>query len=598
MEDWRIRGLLPRTPPEGLISWALDHNEDDLGGEYMIFNSQRVNLPPDMQELMDNRTRGHKVWATRLTCTACNEDTMTRKITGYDGFYLEFGEDGQAYTVDYDEAQWDHVQRMQMAQGDEFYCPMCGSKVKALSGKKLKGGRTKRLQVASLEVMGELCAVVYWLVEREILEWGTYTNAIPRDAFVLDEDGKLLHFSHGRTDMSGNNHSRGLWERVMSLKDTWGKLYHDWGSAMDKKRGSAIYPVIPSLVGTSGEKTGLHSYWAKGGWYPVTYLRLWRKRKNVENLVNAGFAKLLDSMLEGAAEGGYSPPLDYNGMELLDLRKRKPYEILRLRKQEYRAIPVHRLTKESLYALYHYRAKGGTEPADQVIDAFFAAGSGPMKDLLTLMDQTGETSLGKIIRYLNKQGYTLRNARLLLDARDMARALNEGRPLTEEQLWPRHLRQVHDRLMEQQAALNDWKRANKWKEGFDKVARECKSLEWNDGELCVVLPKCNQDLITEGNVLRHCVGGYGQRHSEGENLIFFIRHYRRPERSYYTLNIQMGRTPSRVQLHGYGNERHGKNKEYKHKIPRKVLDFCDRWEKEVLRPYCKERYKANKEKSA
>lgn len=122
-----------------------------------------------------------------------------------------------------------------------------------------------------------------------------------------------------------------------------------------------------------------------------------------------------------------------------------------------------------------------------------------------------------------------------------------------------------------------------------------------DGELCIRLPRSNGDLIREGRVLCHCVGGYGNRHSEGKDLIFFVRHYRRPERSYYTLNISMGLIPKEIQLHGYRNEAHiDKSGSYKrHRIPKKVRAFCNRWEKEILMPYCLARYGAeNKEKTA
>lgn len=65
-----------------------------------------------------------------------------------------------------------------------------------------------------------------------------------------------------------------------------------------------------------------------------------------------------------------------------------------------------------------------------------------------------------------------------------------------------------------------------------------------------------------------------------------MRHYRRPERSYYTLNIDLTLPrPKEIQLHGYGNEHHGERKQYHHNIPKKVRDFCDRWEREVLTPW-------------
>lgn len=81
------------------------------------------------------------------------------------------------------------------------------------------------------------------------------------------------------------------------------------------------------------------------------------------------------------------------------------------------------------------------------------------------------------------------------------------------------------------------------------------------------------------------VGGYSHSHVSGSPVLF-VRHRRRPERPYYTLNISLtGDAPRRLQLHGYGNERHGDKKQYTHTIPKKVLDFCDRWEREVLAPW-------------
>ena len=57
----------------------------------------------------------------------------------------------------------------------------------------------------------------------------------------------------------------------------------------------------------------------------------------------------------------------------------------------------------------------------------------------------------------------------------------------------------------------------------------------------------------------------------------------------------MGDRPKEVQLHGYGNERHGLNKQYSHKIPAKVRAFVDRWKNEILIPWF---VSQKKEKSA
>ena len=111
-------------------------------------------------------------------------------------------------------------------------------------------------------------------------------------------------------------------------------------------------------------------------------------------------------------------------------------------------------------------------------------------------------------------------------------------------------------------------------------------MEWTDGELCIRLPRDNGELVAEGDTLRHCVGGYGKGHIEGRTVVFFVRHYRRPERSYYTMDYGFNANePHRHQLHGYGNERHGKHKEHSHRIPQKVKEFCARWEREILMPW-------------
>ena len=81
------------------------------------------------------------------------------------------------------------------------------------------------------------------------------------------------------------------------------------------------------------------------------------------------------------------------------------------------------------------------------------------------------------------------------------------------------------------------------------------------------------------------------------DMFLFVRHYRRPERPDYTLNISFDGTESEeIQLNGYGNERHGTHKQYRHKIPQKVRDFVDRWEREIMFPWWREQQK--KEKTA
>ena len=46
-----------------------------------------------------------------------------------------------------------------------------------------------------------------------------------------------------------------------------------------------------------------------------------------------------------------------------------------------------------------------------------------------------------------------------------------------------------------------------------------------------------QEIISEGQALQHCVGGYAERHAEGKTTILFIRRKDNLDTPYYTLEI-------------------------------------------------------------
>ena len=197
----------------------------------------------------------------------------------------------------------------------------------------------------------------------------------------------------------------------------------------------------------------------------------------------------------------------------------------------------------------------------------------------------------RVVRYLEKQDAIQEGVQLLIDYRKMLR--DSGLAEDGETLWPRELMVAHDRV----AQLWTGRGNASYQMGFTSTYLQYRELEWTDGELCVVLPQTEMDLVAEGKTLRHCVGTYGKEHCSGRP-IFFIRHRRRPERSYYTLQINMTKAiPQEIQLHGYGNEHHGAHKQYRHKISQKVRDFCDHWKREVLMPWFAERRAADKKPS-
>lgn len=588
---------LPEAPPKGLLAWAEDTQVEELGGEYTAFHNERIETPPGMQNLMDNRTTGRKVWATFCTCTACGEEWVTKRGTTPESFWIVAGEDGGTYTADIgDDVGAYGMYYQEIGEWDRIVCPGCGWETTVLHQKSVRGGRTKRLQVAQLLNIGKYTTILYWMVEKTISEYGTCLGAVPRYAYAIDEKGTVKAFSHKEGGGAFCQERQSRWHRLSDSADRWNAQYSDWGSINNRKAGTEIWEKFPKqeeMVGTTGEKTGLWNYWKANGYAPATYLKLWRAAPGIENLANAGFGGLIAKIIHGSMTARYD--LMAEARQVLDLTKRKPHEMLQVSRADYKSLPKN-ISKKQLLILRGYREIGGQLPPDVVWEKLKNV---PAETLFAQISTHGG-SLEKYEHYLEKQRLHLKDIQLLADARALAQALHPETPLTEEELWPRNLVAVHDRLTRQRLLAIDPKKNQDLQAGFDAVLERFAEIQWTDKELAVILPKSNLELVMEGSTLNHCVGGYGGSHAKGKRIILFIRHYRRPERSYYTLNISFeGDRPREIQLHGYGNERHGPHKQYQHTIPKKVRAFVDRWETEVLAPWWARQLKEQqKEKSA
>ena len=593
--EW-IRERLPHTPSEEMLRWVRMSCGDELGEEYLIFRGERVRIRPTMAEILEREClpRDRWEWAAYCTCTACREDFYTQKVPGYDAIRLAVSEDGCSYPLEpgevYPAGEYQDVVTLEEAHsGETLYCPMCGNNVKLIHSKYLRGGRTKRIMVQSVDNIEGYTTVFYWMACRTVDEDGVDLYRVePMDAYVLTERGGLERYTHVQKNTFGYRMLK-CWCRTGNCKDTRDYVYKDWGSIANRKMGAMEFGGCPNLGGTTGEKTGLEEFMAAGGYNAVQYLKYWRTHRNIENMVKCGQGELVLSIFREANR--YCSGVDAEMKKYLDMTRKKPHEMLRISKEEFRKIRNNRicLHANDLDYFTQYRKCGGKLSLPEFLNVLPSFGRSGISAAMQIMMQSRGADLDKITRYMEKQNMRANQVQYLVDVRRMHEQINDGQPMTQEQLWPRRLAAAHDRadqiLMERRRLAKEEER-KKYDRKFEQIAQKYTDLQWNDGDLCVVLPMSAKDLHDEGKILRHCVGGYSDRHISGSDTIFFVRKYRRPERSYYTLDIRMNKErPEEVQLHGYGNERHGKNKEFTHSIPKKVRDFVDRWEREVLLPW-------------
>lgn len=589
------------------MDWARENCSEELGPEYTIYHCERVKVYPKLEELMEYQSMApvRTVWGAFCDCTACGDSYETVKLPGEKAIRIVEGEDGVPYEIGAtgDVANWgDGVWPLDIYEGENMNCPHCLAATTLIHSKNLEGGRTKQIMVVALQNVEKYTAIVYWLVHHYMEASGlTLFGATPADAYVLDEGGKLHHYNYiKRAGFYGTETTREEWKLMPGCKDNIDRIYHDWGSINNRKRGADLWPVFPDMEGTTGEKTAIDVY-LKVGFIPVEYLKLWRSYPSIENLCRQNCAKVVAGVIKEAYR--YSSEAKAEAMKYIDLTAKRPHRMLGISKEAFKEIKKKgiQLSLQDMERWDKYRKAGGKLGFVDLMTAVEDFKDEGIHAAIQIMQIYKDADIDKLRRYMAKQNIRPSECGILLDARRMAKELAGIRALTPEEMWPRNLPAFHDRLDRQ---LNAMRRARKaGKKGcldakFTEIKQLLAPLEWTDGELCVVIPSCEEDLIHEGDVLRHCVGGYGEAHCLGKDTIFFIRHYRRPERPYYTLDIDMTERPKERQLHGYGNERHGLKKQYTHKIPQKVRDFCDQWKENVLLPWYAEQQAKQEVKTA
>lgn len=620
MDIERMQGLLPEKPCNGLYERFLGrgrHAESKLGGEFLIFHRESITIEPELQACMSpedwavHSKETKRKWGAICFCTACEEEFIAGFVSDpiLRGIALGQGADGQlydGYPYDaYGNTAWDCV--IEIPEGEHIQCPLCDSYVQVLRRSDLRQGRTYQLAVASVEVIEQYAALVTWFVRRRIDEDGFWEEDIrPRDALVIDENGRLQHFIHTKGGGFIGEGDLAEWRYSQSFGDAFQRRYYNFDSINHRLVGGKCYTNMPWLAGTTGEKSGLAEYMQEGGGWPHMYLKLWRAHPNVENLIKAGWIGLIEKNIDRKLNQSF----EYYGAKNtttpvipgVDLKEKKPHKMLGITKAESKTLQAALSDPDAFGEWIAWR-----DGPQQITATEFAelkkmfGGVSVLAELRGLYHDHGEEwELRAVLRYVrqHKEMKPQNVVQTLLDYRNMYREQHpRRRKFTPAELWPVALRREHDVLAERALIRKSEKEREKLLKGFAEVLQKYGDLEWTDGDLCIRLPRNNGELYTEGTVLRHCVKRYGNAHVKGEDTIFFVRHYRRPERSYYTLDICMtADMPYEKQLHGYGNEHHGKHLEDSHTIPEKVRAFVDRWKVEVLAPWVA-RQKAAQKKS-
>ena len=248
---------------------------------------------------------------------------------------------------------------------------------------------------------------------------------------------------------------------------------------------------------------------------------------------------------------------DMSHRDLVNWKAKKPKGFLKITLNELRdfeqsAKVVYSLQTLEVYA--RHKRKGEKIPFEVCRFEVVLEESSLFKEVKNYID------IKKLYEYRRRQqkNKTWSGERNYLDYLHHAQMC--GYDLTQKNiLYPRDIQQAHD------DAVANWQivQAEKEKEKAEAEAKKygyperykklCKKYAFEYGDLMIVVPERASEIITEGNVLHHCVGSYTSDHIKGQTTILFLRHISEPDKPYYTIEVnEKGKYI--VQCHGFMNE--------------------------------------------
>ena len=554
METCDYANLIPKSPPKGIVKWLKQtRNYWECGVlKYKQVSREEADAYTYHDDFFADIRAGadaEKLRPALLYCTECNRYMLAGYIPakGCHGYGVSSG-------VQLLDSYWQEGTRFQ--DGEAMLCPGCGATVKLRSTTSMRYGQTEEHFVVVPTVKKNLLALTEWRIARHFSTQLEESWSFDAFCSYIYDGGRLHRLVNWRCGMMGCYYQLETWEEPKRMVDTLG--------------APVFYTEdMPSLEGTELENAKLWDYarqaCPKDLFYPVAYLRLYRRRPAVENLITAGMGMLLGQAIAQECE---RVSVGYNGIRTvapklswMNWKERQPAKILGLDRAELRQAAKEQWTLKKLQA---YR----TVKADTTLADFELATQKLGLDFVERFHQAG-APLARTVRYLQKQQ---EDPFILLDYWDMADRLDLD--LQEAVIrWPPHLRGAHDRA----ASQIQYQKNAPVNLRFAAMTERCRGLAWEHDGICIRPAESVEELVQEGKTLHHCVGGYGPAHADGR-IILFIRHTRRPERSWFTLNVDV-REKKILQNHGYGNEyAHGR----KLTIPRAVQDFVALWKREVL----------------
>lgn len=251
----------------------------------------------------------------------------------------------------------------------------------------------------------------------------------------------------------------------------------------------------------------------------IEYLRLYCKHPNIEYLLKSGYYPIIETF-----HGFWGGKRTLSVYSEINWKSNNLLKMLNLNRTEFFTLKG----SESYYEYYIcWRERFPKLKPDELLALakIFKSEHGTLKKFC---EETG-LKPQRIARYLNENKVSTYD---YSDYIDQCRELGYDMHDTAISM-PHNFQAIHERLSD----LINFRATEKSRISFAEHYNGRKILEYSSGNLFIRQPESYDEIIAEGKILHHCVGGYAERHSMGKLHIMFIRARDKPDIPYYTMEI-------------------------------------------------------------
>ena len=260
---------------------------------------------------------------------------------------------------------------------------------------------------------------------------------------------------------------------------------------------------------------------------PMLALHQMAKHPCVEYLTKLGLTEWLERWLEGELPRG-----------AVNWRGKRMDRVLGLTREELGRMKAAGIPAEPRQTLLMRAARDAgarlrMEDLRELAERYRGRLSKPAEDMQELAAMHPRNRRTKAVRYLARQSTRGTPPGDVLDYWRDCKRLEEN--LTDDEIaFPADVQERHERLRMRIDALQN-------RELDEKIAERAEGLEkefgFSFGGLILRPARDAAEIIREGRVLHHCVGGYVRSYAEGKTVICVLRRAVQPEEPWRTVEI-------------------------------------------------------------